>query len=120
MPNQAAATSLRLGGKRKFMPEVRAIGKKPIIFNSNFSVVFDCAGVYEVPSGTKPHNPEQTRIALCNCQVDAKYATSKDIDKAISDAADEGEDELIVAIQQHFKISGRAETEWNRRLGLGA
>jgi hypothetical protein len=77
-----------------------------VTFNPDFEIMFDYRGVSSLASGTSPHNPNETRLILRNCDFDS---VSDEVDAKVAELADDdNEDELREYIYSAFKFVGRA------------
>ena len=82
-----------------------------IVFSPDWEVMFDYNGMTDVPSGTSPYCPGQTRLVLRKCIT--RVHISKELDAELGAAADEGEEELRALVAKHFTPVGRARESWD-------
>lgn len=86
-------------------------GKIQVVFNPDWEIMFDYNGMTNVPSGTSPYCPGQTRLVLHNCTT--RVHISKELDAELGTAADEGEEALRELVRKHFTPVGRARESWD-------
>lgn len=89
-----------------------------IEFSMVHSVMFDYRGVTHLASGETIVCPGQARLIINNAE--AVSPVPAEVDAAIAEAADEGEEALAWAIQEYVFPVGRARQEFNFRVGSGA
>jgi hypothetical protein len=77
-----------------------------ITFNQSRDTVFDCGGVFTTASGCSPHNPDEARVVIRNCDIDS---VKQEVDDEIARLASEGDSNALLAfVESTFTLIGRA------------
>jgi hypothetical protein len=83
-----------------------------VVFSTFFDLCADQNGLRELPSGTTPHNPAETRFVFRNAEVVSRF------DRAISDRVAQLSREhdsagLLALLRSELRPVGRAaESNW--------
>lgn len=77
-----------------------------ITFSPSTDIVFDCGGVFTAASGCTPHNPEESRVIIRNCDVDSVKRVVDDEIARLASANDS--DGLLYFVESTFTRIGRA------------
>lgn len=94
-------------------PVIRQRNKIKITFDPNWDIIADSRGVYQVPSGCTPHNPDETRLIVRNAEY--SHRLHPDDHQTVVETADKGsEQQLAVVLNRlYFRVGRAAEgTGW--------
>jgi hypothetical protein len=83
-----------------------------VVFSTLFDLCADSRGLRELPSGTTPHNPAETRLVLRNAEIDSRFDFDVS-DQVARLATDQNSAGLLALLQSELHPSGRArESKW--------
>jgi hypothetical protein len=83
-----------------------------VVFSTFFDLCADQNGLRELPSGTSPHNPSETRFVFRNAEVVSRFdhTLSDQVSRLAQDHDDEG---LLALLRSELRPVGRAaESNW--------
>ena len=85
-----------------------------IVFTTRFDLCADRNGLRELPSGTTPHNPSETRFVRRNAELAGKNGVDADLSKRVAELAEAQEkDRLLTLLWDELRPVGRAaESRW--------